>query len=158
MNNKGETLKGIYTANEFLTCFNLMKSSEQNCDSSVYKGKHVVVVGGSDAAMYAARCAKRIGADVTVVYRKTEKELPARPDEVEYTMQEGIQFEFLTQPVKIYGDSEGWVNGLICQEMIMAGTQADGQKKPVPLYESEFDMKTDCVIMEFSTSSNSLFN
>lgn len=157
MNIIGENLKGVYSAGEFMARVNLMKSNVQASDSQLYKGKHVIVVGGSEAAMYAARCAKSIGADVTVVYRKTEKELSPIHDEVAYTMKKGIRFEFLAQPVRIYGDSEGWVNGIICQEMIMGGSDANGCRNPVPLYESEYDMTTDCVIIALGTSTNSLF-
>ncbi len=152
----GEGLKGVYSANEFLTRINLMKAYTPDCSTPIQHGKHVVVVGGGNVAMDAARCAKRLGADVTIVYRRTEKELPARREEVEHAMEEGIHFHFLTNPLAITGDEQGCVAGIRCQKMELSAPDASGRAKPVPIEGSEFDLETDCVIMALGTSPNPL--
>lgn len=156
MNIKGENLKGVYSANEFLTRINLMKAYQADGTTPIQKGKKVAVVGGGNVAMDAARCAKRLGADVTVIYRRTEKELPARLEEVEHAKEEGIEFLFLTNPLEINGDQDGWVNSIKCEKMILGEADASGRQKPVPLAGSEFVIDMDCVIMSIGTSPNPL--
>ena len=156
MNIPGENLKGVYSANEFLTRINLMKAYTPGSDTPIQHGKRVAVVGGGNVAMDAARCAKRLGADVTVVYRRTEAELPARREEVEHAMEEGIVFKFLTNPLEILGDDQGWVRGARCQEMELGEPDASGRRRPVPKEGSEFEIDLDCVIMALGTSPNPL--
>ena len=156
MNIKGENLKGVYSANEFLTRINLMKAYKPDSSTPVQQSKHVSVVGGGNVAMDAARCARRLGAEVTVVYRRTEAELPARREEVEHAMEEGIEFKFLTNPVEITGDEKGWVNGLICRQMELGEPDESGRRRPVPVEGSDFKIDTDCVIMALGTSPNPL--
>jgi glutamate synthase (NADPH/NADH) small chain len=133
-----------------------MKAYNPDSTTPVQKGNKVTVVGGGNVAMDAARCTKRLGADVTIVYRRTEKELPARLEEVEHAKEEGIRFLFLTNPLEITGDENGWVDGLLCQKMILSQPDESGRAKPVPLSGSEFIAKTDCVIMSIGTSPNPL--
>ena len=156
MNIPGENLKGVYSANEFLTRINLMKAYAPGSDTPIQHGKRVAVVGGGNVAMDAARCARRLGADVTVVYRRTEAELPARREEVEHAMEEGIVFKFLTNPLEILGDEQGWVRGAKCQEMELGEPDASGRRRPVPKEGSEFELDLDCVIMALGTSPNPL--
>ena len=156
MNIPGENLKGVYSANEFLTRINLMKAYLPGSDTPIQRGKRVAVVGGGNVAMDAARCAKRLGADVTIVYRRTEAELPARREEVEHAMEEGIVFKFLTNPLKILGNDQGWVSGALCQEMELGEPDASGRRRPVPKEGSEFEIAVDCVIMALGTSPNPL--
>ena len=156
MNIPGENLKGVYSANEFLTRINLMKAYAPGSDTPIQRGKHVAVVGGGNVAMDAARCARRLGADVTVVYRRTEAELPARREEVEHAMEEGIVFKFLTNPLEILGNDQGWVRGAKCQEMELGEPDASGRRRPVPKEGSEFEIDLDCVIMALGTSPNPL--
>ena len=156
MNIPGENLKGVYSANEFLTRINLMKAYKPHSDTPIQRGKHVAVVGGGNVAMDAARCAKRLGADVTVVYRRTEAELPARREEVEHAMEEGIVFKFLTNPLEILGNEQGWVRAARCQEMELGEPDASGRRRPVPKEGSEFTLDLDCVIMALGTSPNPL--
>ncbi len=156
MNISGENLKGVYSANEFLTRINLMKAYEEGANTPIQKGSKVAVVGGGNVAMDAARCAKRLGADVTIIYRRTEKELPARLEEVEHAKEEGINFMFLTNPLKINGDEEGWVCNIECQRMELGEADASGRQRPIPVKGSEFELDTDCVIMSIGTSPNPL--
>ncbi len=156
MNIPGENLKGVYSANEFLTRINLMKAYTPGSDTPIQHGKHVAVVGGGNVAMDAARCARRLGAEVTVVYRRTEAELPARREEVEHAMEEGIVFKFLTNPLEILGNEQGWVRGARCQEMELGEPDASGRRRPVPKEGSEFELDLDCVIMALGTSPNPL--
>ena len=146
----------MYSANEFLTRINLMKAYLPHSDTPIQRGKRVAVVGGGNVAMDAARCAKRLGADVTIVYRRTEAELPARREEVEHAMEEGIAFKFLTNPLEILGDEQGWVRGAKCQEMELGEPDASGRRRPVPKEGSEFTLDLDCVIMALGTSPNPL--
>lgn len=152
---EGEALCGVYSANEFLTRNNLMKSYNEESPTPVMHAKKTVVVGGGNVAMDAARTAKRLGADVTVVYRRTEKELPARREEVEHAMEEGIVFKFLTNPIKINGE-DGWVKSVRCQEMKLSEPDESGRARPVPVEGSEYDIDADCVIMSIGTSPNPL--
>ena len=156
MNIKGENLKGVYSANEFLTRINLMKAYQEQSMTPIQKSSHVVVVGGGNVAMDAARCAKRLGAEVSIVYRRTEKELPARLEEVEHAKEEGIEFLFLTNPLEIQETEDGWVKNIICQRMELGEPDASGRQKPVPVTGSEFVVEADCVIMSIGTSPNPL--
>jgi glutamate synthase (NADPH/NADH) small chain len=156
MNIAGENLKGVYSANEFLTRINLMKAYENGAMTPIQKGNRVAVVGGGNVAMDAARCAKRLGAEVTIIYRRTEKELPARLEEVEHAKEEGIQFLFLTNPLAIKEKEKGWVKGILCQQMELGEPDASGRQKPIPVPDSEFELEADCVIMAIGTSPNPL--
>lgn len=156
MNIKGENLKGVYSANEFLTRINLMKAYQDNSATPIQKGSKVAVVGGGNVAMDAARCAKRLGAEVSIIYRRTEKELPARLEEVEHAKEEGIKFMFLTNPLEIFSTEDGWVKSINCQKMVLGEPDASGRQKPISSGESEFDVEVDCVIMSLGTSPNPL--
>lgn len=156
MNIGGENLNGVYSANEFLTRINLMKAYKEDSSTPIKRGKKVVVVGGGNVAMDAARCAKRLGADVHIVYRRTLNELPARKEEVEHAMEEGIVFTLLTNPVKINGDEKRWVNSVTCVKMQLSEPDASGRARPVVIEGSEFDIEADVVIMALGTSPNPL--
>ena len=155
MNIPGENLNGVYSANEFLTRINLMKAYKEDAATPIQHGKKVVVVGGGNVAMDAARCAKRLGADVTIVYRRTEAELPARAEEVEHAKEEGIKFCLLTNPVSIDG-TDGWVSNVHCQVMELSEPDESGRAKPVPKEGCFVDVEADCVIMSIGTSPNPL--
>ncbi len=150
----GENLNNVYSANEFLTRINLMGAYKKDSSTPLFRAKHAVVVGGGNVAMDAARSAKRTGADVTLVYRRTEKELPARKEEVEHALEEGVKFEFLTSPISINGD--GKVESITCQRMELSAPDESGRARPVVIEGSEFDMECDCVIMAIGTSPNPL--
>lgn len=152
---EGEALNGVYSANEFLTRNNLMKAYRKDATTPVMQTKKTVVVGGGNVAMDAARTAKRLGADVTVVYRRTEKELPARLEEVEHAKEEGIEFKFLTNPLKIKGN-DGWVDGIVCEQMKLSEPDESGRARPVSIPDSDFEVEADCVIMSIGTSPNPL--
>ena len=152
----GEALKGVYSANEYLTRINLMKAYKEGSATPILQTKKVAVVGGGNVAMDAARSAKRLGADVYIIYRRTEKELPARAEEVEHAMEEGIEFLFLTNPLEITGDENGCVKSIVCQKMKLGEPDASGRAKPVPMENSEFSIDVDCVIMALGTSPNPL--
>ena len=153
----GENLKGVLSANEFLTRINLMKAYKEDADTPVRRGKKVAVVGGGNVAMDAARCAKRLGADeVYIVYRRSEQELPARKEEVEHAMEEGIIFRFLTNPVEILGDDDKSVKALKCVEMELGEPDASGRRRPIAKEGSEFDIEVDTVIMALGTTPNPL--
>ena len=156
MNIKGENLKGVYSANEFLTRVNLMKAYKPDSATPIQRGNHVVVVGGGNVAMDAARSAKRLGSDVTIVYRRTEAELPARHEEVEHAKEEGITFRMLTNPLEILGNADGWVDGIVCERMELSEPDASGRAKPVAVAGSDFRVDADCVIMAIGTSPNPL--
>lgn len=156
MNIKGENLNGVYSANEFLTRINLMKAYKPDSSTPVQTGKKAVIVGGGNVAMDAARCAKRMGAEVYIVYRRTENELPARAEEVEHAKEEGIIFKFLTNPVEIKSDEKGWVKSIVCQQMKLSEPDASGRAKPVPVPDAFFEIETDSVIMSIGTSPNPL--
>ncbi len=153
---KGEGFNGVYSANEFLTRINLMKAYEPGSHTPIRCAHKVLVVGGGNVAMDAARCAKRLGADVSIVYRRTENELPARKEEVEHAKEEDINFMFLTSPVEILGDESGNVAGMVCREMTLSEPDESGRAKPIPLYDSDFTVPADCVIMALGTSPNPL--
>ncbi|MCQ2561139.1 MAG: NADPH-dependent glutamate synthase [Clostridia bacterium] len=154
----GENLKGVYSANEFLTRINLMKAFREGSDTPILPlaGKKVAVVGGGNVAMDAARCSKRLGADVYVVYRRGMEELPARKEEVEHAIEEGIIFKTLNNPVSIKGNEEGYVSAIECIKMELGEPDASGRRSPVAVAGSEFDLDVDCVIMSLGTSPNPL--
>ena len=152
----GESLNGVFSANEFLTRNNLMRAFDPESDTPVFVGRHVVVVGGGNVAMDAARTALRLGAEVTIVYRRTEKELPARAEEVHHALEEGIVFRMLTNPVEVLGDEKGWVRALRCIRMELGEPDASGRRSPVPVAGSEFELPADEVIMALGTSPNPL--
>lgn len=154
----GENLCGVYSANEFLTRINLMKAYREGADTPLMelRGKKVAVVGGGNVAMDAARCAKRLGADVYVVYRRGMEELPARKEEVAHAIEEGINFKTLHNPVSISGNEEGYVSSMTCVEMELGEPDASGRRRPVEKVGSDFKLPIDCVIMAIGTSPNPL--
>ena len=154
----GESLKGVYSANEFLTRINLMKAYREDSDTPIMdlKGKKVAVVGGGNVAMDAARCSKRLGADVYVVYRRGMEELPARHEEVEHAIEEGVVFKTLNNPVQINGDEQDCVKSMTCIEMELGEPDASGRRRPVEKKGSEFELPVDAVIMSLGTTPNPL--
>ncbi len=158
MNIPGENLNGVSSANEFLTRTNLMRAYDTTYDTPVFVGKNVAVVGGGNVAMDAARTAIRLGANVTIVYRRTEKELPARVEEVHHAKEEGLVFRMLTNPVEVLGDEKGWVRGLRCVQMELGEPDESGRRSPKVIPGSEFDIETDVVIMALGTSPNPLIS
>lgn len=157
MNIPGENLKGVYSANEFLTRVNLMKAYKDDPTTPIQHAKRVAVVGGGNVAMDAARCAKRLGAEeVYIVYRRSEEELPARKEEVEHAKEEGIIFKLLTNPIEVLEGENGFVGAMKCQEMELGEPDASGRRRPVAKEGSEFDLPVDCVIMSIGTSPNPL--
>ncbi|MDY5577936.1 MAG: NADPH-dependent glutamate synthase [Lachnospiraceae bacterium] len=157
MNIPGENLKGVYSANEFLTRVNLMKSYREGSDTPIKKSKRVAVVGGGNVAMDAARSALRLGAEeVYIIYRRSREELPARAEEVEHAEEEGIIFKFLTNPIEILADENKFVSGIKCVEMELGEPDASGRRRPIVKEGSEFDIDVDCVIMALGTSPNPL--
>ena len=156
MNLEGENLKGVYSANEFLTRINLMKAYKEDSPTPIQHPKKCVVVGGGNVAMDAARSAKRLGAEVHIVYRRSLEELPARKEEVEHAMEEGIIFDLLCNPVKVLGDDSGWINGMECIRMELGEPDASGRRRPVEIPGSEFVIDCDCMIMSIGTSPNPL--
>ncbi len=158
MNIPGENLNGVFSANEFLTRNNLMKAYRHDYRTPVYTGRKVVVVGGGNVAMDAARTALRLGAETSIVYRRTEKELPARREEVHHAKEEGITFMMLSNPVEILGDEKGWVKGIRCIRMELGEPDESGRRSPVPVPGSEFEIEADSVIMALGTSPNPLIS
>ncbi|MGN6712611.1 NADPH-dependent glutamate synthase [Anaerocolumna jejuensis] len=157
MNIPGENLKGVYSANEYLTRVNLMKAYTENTTTPVKKSRRVAVIGGGNVAMDAARCAKRLGAEeVYIIYRRSEEELPARKEEVEHAKEEGIIFKFLTNPVEILSDENGFAGSIQCLEMELTEPDESGRRKPVEKEESAFCIPVDTVIMSIGTSPNPL--
>ncbi len=156
MNIPGEHFNGVFSANEFLTRNNLMKAYRDDYDTPIHAGKKVVVVGGGNVAMDAARTALRLGAETTIVYRRTEKELPARQEEVHHAKEEGILFSMLTNPVEVIGDENGWVKAVRCIRMELGEPDESGRRSPIEIPGSEFDIETDTVIMSLGTSPNPL--
>lgn len=154
----GENLNGVFSANEYLTRSNLMKAFSPESDTPIRVGRKVVVVGGGNVAMDAARTALRLGSEVTIVYRRTEKELPARAEEVHHAAQEGIVFSMLTNPVEVLSDDKGCVRGLRCIKMALGEPDASGRRSPVPIDGSQFDIEADVVIMALGTSPNPLIS
>ena len=156
MNIPGEHFNGVFSANEFLTRNNLMKAYRADYDTPIHTGRKVGVVGGGNVAMDAARTALRLGAETTIVYRRTEKELPARAEEVHHAKEEGIEFAMLTNPVEVIGDENGWVKAVRCIRMELGEPDESGRRSPVEIPGSEFEIETDTVIMSLGTSPHPL--
>lgn len=154
----GEQANGVFSANEFLTRNNLMKAFKDEYDTPIMKGKKVAVVGGGNVAMDAARTALRLGAEVHVVYRRSESELPARVEEVHHAKEEGIIFDLLTNPTEILVDDNGWVKGMTCIRMELGEPDESGRRRPVEVPGSEFDLELDTVVMSLGTSPNPLIS
>lgn len=152
----GENANGVFSANEYLTRNNLMKAYLDDYDTPIVAGKKVVVVGGGNVAMDAARTALRLGANVHIVYRRSEAELPARAEEVHHAKEEGIIFNLLTNPIEILADDNGWVKGMRCVRMELGEPDASGRKRPIPVKDSEYVIEADTVIMSLGTSPNPL--
>ncbi len=153
---EGENLNGVVSANEFLTRANLMRAYDEEYDTPIYVGKRVAVVGGGNVAMDAVRTAKRLGAVATIIYRRSEAELPARREEVLNAKEEGIEFKMLTNPTRVLGDEKGWVIGLSCVEMELGEPDESGRRSPVVKEGSDFTLDCDVVIMALGTSPNPL--
>lgn len=154
----GENANGVFSANEYLTRNNLMKAFKDEYDTPIKPGKKVAVVGGGNVAMDAARTALRLGAEVHIVYRRSEEELPARVEEVHHAKEEGIIFDLLTNPTEILVDENGWVKGMKCVKMELGEPDASGRRRPVVIEGSEFEMELDTVIMSLGTSPNPLIS
>lgn len=154
----GENANGVFSANEYLTRSNLMKAFDENYDTPIHTGEKVVVVGGGNVAMDAARTALRLGAKTHIVYRRSEEELPARVEEVHHAKEEGIIFDLLTNPVEILQDEEGWVTGCKCIKMELGEPDESGRRKPVEIPNSEFIIQCDTVIMSLGTNPNPLIS
>lgn len=154
----GESANGVFSANEYLTRSNLMKAFDDEYDTPIVAGKKVAVVGGGNVAMDAARTALRLGAEVHVIYRRSESELPARAEEVHHAKEEGIIFDLLTNPTEILTNEDGWVSGIRCIKMELGEPDASGRRRPVEIKGSEFDIEVDTVIMSLGTSPNPLIS
>lgn len=154
----GEISNGVFSANEYLTRSNLMKAFREDHDTPIKMGKKVAVVGGGNVAMDAARTALRLGAEVHIVYRRSEAELPARAEEVHHAKEEGIIFDLLCNPTEILADENGWVKGMKCVRMELGEPDASGRRRPVEIPDSEFEMELDTVIMSLGTSPNPLIS
>lgn len=154
----GENANGVFSANEYLTRSNLMKAFKDGSNTPIMRGAKVAVVGGGNVAMDAARTALRLGAEVHIVYRRSEEELPARVEEVHHAKEEGIIFDLLTNPVEILADDKGWVNGMKCIKMELGEPDESGRRKPVEVADSEFVLELDTVIMSLGTSPNPLIS
>lgn len=154
----GEQANGVFSANEYLTRSNLMKAFNEESSTPIMRGKKVAVVGGGNVAMDAARTALRLGAEVHIVYRRSEEELPARVEEVHHAKEEGIIFNLLTNPVEILADENGWVCGIKCVKMELGAPDESGRRRPVVIPDSEFTIEVDTVIMSLGTSPNPLIS
>ncbi len=154
----GENANGVFSANEYLTRSNLMKAFDENYDTPIIAGKKVAVVGGGNVAMDAARTALRLGAEVHIVYRRSEEELPARVEEVHHAKEEGIIFDLLTNPTQIFTDEDGNVSGMECIRMELGEPDESGRRRPVEIAGSEFTLDVDTVIMSLGTSPNPLIS
>lgn len=155
---EGEALSGVYSANEYLTRVNLMKAYREGYDTPIRRSRSTIVVGGGNVAMDAARCAKRLGAEVTVVYRRSEEEMPARREEIHHAKEEEVQFRLLCNPVRILDDGNGNVRAVECIEMRLGEPDASGRRRPEPVAGSEFFIEADTVIMALGTSPNPLLH
>ena len=158
MNIPGENLKGVYSANEYLTRSNLMRAYDfPDFDTPIIRGERVVVIGGGNVAMDAVRTAKRLGAkEATLVYRRSRNEMPARVEEVKHAEEEGIIFKFLTNPVRYLGTEDGWIRGVECQQMELGEPDESGRRRPVPVKGSEFVIECDVAIPAIGTRANPL--
>ena len=154
----GEQANGVFSANEYLTRNNLMKAFREDYDTPIAHGKKVAVVGGGNVAMDAARTALRLGAEVHIIYRRSEAELPARKEEVHHAKEEGVQFDLLCNPVEILTDDKDWVTGIKCIRMELGEPAASGRRRPVEIPGSEFTIDVDTVIMSLGTSPNPLIS
>ena len=154
----GEQANGVFSANEYLTRSNLMKAFDENSTTPIMRGQKVAVVGGGNVAMDAARTALRLGAEVHIVYRRSEEELPARVEEVHHAKEEGVIFDLLTNPVEILSDENGWVSGIKCVQMELGEPDESGRRRPVVKENSEFVIDVDTVIMSLGTSPNPLIS
>ena len=154
----GEQANGVFSANEYLTRNNLMKAFRSDYDTPIVKGKKVAVVGGGNVAMDAARTALRLGAEVHIVYRRSEEEIPARTEEVHHAKEEGVEFNLLSNPVEIITDKNDWVKGIRCIRMELGEPDASGRRRPVEIPGSEFELEVDTVIMALGTSPNPLIS
>ena len=152
----GESLKGVYSANEFLTRINLMKAYREGAKTPIQHARNVAVVGGGNVAMDAARTARRLGAEVTVVYRRGREEMPARAEEVHHAEQEGIRFQLLTNPTRILGDEKGWVSGVECVRMELGEPDASGRRRPTAVEGSEFVIDIDMLVVAAGSKTNPL--
>ena len=153
----GENLNGVYSANEYLTRVNLMRSYDLSYDTPIQRSKSVAVIGGGNVAMDAARCAKRLGAEnVYIVYRRGESEMPARVEEIHHAKEEGIIFRLLTNPIQILGDDKGWVTGMECVEMELGEPDSSGRRRPVEKANSNYIINVDTVVVSIGTSPNPL--
>lgn len=154
----GENANGVFSANEFLTRNNLMKAFDDSYDTPIARGKKVAVVGGGNVAMDAARTALRLGAEVHIIYRRSEAELPARVEEVHHAKEEGVIFDLLTNPIEILVDENDAVKGMRCIRMELGEPDASGRRRPVEVPGSEFELELDTVIMSLGTSPNPLIS
>ncbi|MDR0907628.1 MAG: NADPH-dependent glutamate synthase [Rikenellaceae bacterium] len=153
---EGEMLNGVVSANEFLTRANLMRAFDSDYDTPIFIGNQTVVVGGGNVAMDAVRTAKRLGSEASIVYRRSEKELPARAEEVHHAKEEGIDFRMLTNPVEILGDERGWVRAVKCVQMTLGEPDESGRCRPAEIPGSEFEIECQTVVMALGTSPNPL--
>ena len=157
LNIPGEDLNGVYSANEFLTRINLMTAYDANADTPMFVGRSVAVIGGGNTAMDAVRSALRMGAAKGyIVYRRSEKEMTARVEEYHHAQEEGVEFHWLTNPVEVLGNEEGWVSGLKCQKMVLGEPDASGRARPMPVPDSEFVFPVDTVVLSIGTTPNPL--
>lgn len=156
MNIPGENSNGVFSANEYLTRINLMKAYDESYDTPIKKSERVAVIGGGNVAMDAARCAKRLGADVSIIYRRSEAEMPARKEEVHHAKEEGINFRVLTNPVEINADEKGNVVSMSCMRMELGEPDERGRRRPIEIEGSRFDIPVDTVIVAVGTSPNPL--
>ena len=154
----GENANGVFSANEYLTRNNLMKAFRKDYDTPIAAGRKVAVVGGGNVAMDAARTALRLGAEVHVVYRRSEAELPARAEEVHHAKEEGVIFDLLTNPVEILTDENDWVTGMVVRKMELGEPDASGRRRPVEIPGSDYTIEVDTVIMSLGTSPNPLIS
>jgi glutamate synthase (NADPH/NADH) small chain len=157
MNIPGENLNGVYSANEYLTRANLMKAYEfPKYDTPIARSRKVAVIGGGNVAMDAARTARRLGAEVKLIYRRSRKEMPAREEEIHHALEEGIDFNLLTNPLRINGNEKNWVKSMTCIKMELGEPDASGRRRPVPIEGSEFEVECDTVVVSIGNGANPL--